>query len=238
MIIFSMRKSAGSALATSMAELLSVPRWDQASNSGRRITPKNSFGRRLHREILRFQEVDMPVMATHLHPTVSVINFVRRTRPKAVVLVRDPARSCEALKRHREIDNKERHENFSYRKYRDPKEVLDEFLQNWLFCLDQENLLFITFDQLIHDYASVLTRMERHYEIELPHKPKALPKHRFTGVGKRDEPLLHVSRSATLSMRFAPDFGYLDLLNPLSIKNFLGAEPALYEPYDCCNRCC
>ena len=69
MIIIHQRKSAGSALLSSLSRDLNVPIGNDKS-----INPINAYGRKLYNEIESYEGVKKPIASFHWHPPEKILN--------------------------------------------------------------------------------------------------------------------------------------------------------------------
>lgn len=210
MIIIHQRKSAGSALLSSLSRDLNVPIGNDKSS----ISPINAYGRELYNEIESYEGVKEPITSFHLHPTEKILNWMESWGGKAIILLRDPESSNDALSRHREVGNNFVSINRAYEgdylsKRLNSLECLREFNHNWRTLSEKNNLLFIKYDEVVADYSSVLKKVCIFYDIfdkDIITKP--LEKVRYSGF------LYKKPQFTDLSKTRAPFFNcYVDDFN-------------------------
>lgn len=177
MILVHQRKSAGSSLMRGLAADLGL------EVATVRATIFNARGERLFRELRRFEPADAPVASFHLHPTRRTFEWVRGERVRAVVLLRDPRGSFDALYRHRHLDGTDAGPNV-VATYAEPLAILEEFNHTWRCLADRDHLLFLSYDEVVGDYPSVLAKVARFYD-RAPREGGELPKVRYSGARDR-----------------------------------------------------
>ena len=209
MIIIHQRKSAGSALLSSLSRDLNVPIGNDKS-----INPINAYGRKLYNEIESYEGVKKPIASFHWHPTEKILNWMESWGGKAIILLRDPESSNDAIYRHRELGNNFVSINRAYEgdylsKRLNSLECLREFNHNWRTLSGKNNLLFIKYDEVVADYSSVLKKVCIFYDIfdkDIITKP--LEKVRYSGF------LYKKPQFTDLSKTKAPFFNcYVDDFN-------------------------
>ena len=182
MVIFHQRKSAGTSLVYSLARDFGVETWIDSTSPKTRKTIRNCRGKELFRELKKFESPDTVVASFHLHPTREVLDFIKDSKFRAVVLLRNPKPSSEAMQRHREIDNSFKWSNGAYGE-QDPLPVLEEFNCNYRTLVGASHLFFISFEDVVSQYDAVLQGIARFYGIPEIQPRGYISKKRYSGEG-------------------------------------------------------
>ena len=208
MVIFHQLKSAGTSLVYSLSRDLGVGTWIDSTNPKTRKSIKNCRGRELFRELKKFESPHSIVASFHLHPTREVLDFIKTSRLRALVLLRNPIASRQAMDRHREIDNSFKGANQAY-KGNDALLVLEEFNRNYRTLVDADHLLFVSFEDVVYDYRAVFHRVARFYDLNRVSVAGDLEKKRFSGEGIKDSlGRTDLSKTSSPTFRFNPNFEY------------------------------
>ena len=183
MILIHQVKSGGSSLKYGLCRDLSMTEYVAPENRPT-VTARNSSTSKVIRDLRPFAKDKKIIRGVHLHPTLEVLTAFESEGIKAVVLLRNPYDSFEAAKRHRTTDNQVKRAHQLYRRSgEDALEQLIEFNQNWRTLVGSEQLLFISFDQVVESYPEVVEKIGNFYEIPIQETEMTLPKVRYTGVG-------------------------------------------------------
>lgn len=199
MIVIHQMKAAGSSLVAGLCRDFGLV--ERPGDAFRpTINSLNAKKDQLREELLKLQGGDKPVASFHLHPTKEILEIFESDQIKAIVLLRNPLDSYNALSRHTTPDNRFKRSHAALRDHRESAlERLVEFNRNWRTLKDNDGLLFLRFEDVISDYQQIIERVSAFYGIEpleSGQSGKALPKVRFTGHGgtgpteltKADEP--------------------------------------------------
>ena len=183
MILIHQIKSGGSSLKYGLCRDLGITEYVPPENRPT-VTARNASTSKVISDLRPFADNKEIIRGVHLHPTLDVLAAFKSEGIKAVVLLRNPYDSFEAAKRHRTTDNQVKRAHQIYR--RSGENALDqliEFNQNWRTLVGSEQLLFISFDQVVESYPEVVKKIAQFYGIKALETEMPLPRVRYTGVG-------------------------------------------------------
>lgn len=177
MLIIHQRKSAGTSLVHTLANVLG-----NKVEESVKVTVMNTKGKPLFRFLSDYISRESPIKSIHLHPTKENMDWIRDNDIKCVILLRNPADSYQALKRHRDVDNVFRDANSTIY-YKKSEAILEEFHYNWLCLRDKPNILIVFFEDLVTNPNNEIQRILDFYEYEINLHEIQLEKKRYSGVG-------------------------------------------------------
>jgi len=196
----------------SLSRDLGILSRDQAEKPQIPISPGNAYGKELYSKIESYEDFSKPIASFHFHPTNNHLNWMKSWGGKAVVLLRDPKSSFESLSRHREVDNSFKQPNLAYKsKNLDGMAVLLEFNRNWRTLREYNNLLFLSYDEVVGDYPKVFERICEFYDYHSSSIDEIQPleKVRFSGHRSEKEVITDLSKIDTPTFDYDPDFTWL-----------------------------
>lgn len=186
MIIIHQPKSAGSSLTIALSQVLNVPLYIPPKSPPPK-TQRNCHPEEFIEDLVRYASASTPIRSTHAHPTSDLMKAFSETGIPAVVLLRNPVDSFEAMKRHRGIDNKNRGSHQVLRRARqNALAQMEEYHNNWRTLVGSPSLLFISFEQVVNFPSETIGKIAGFYGIEITNIVSELPRARYTGVGGKN----------------------------------------------------
>lgn len=203
MLIIHQRKSAGTSLVHTLSKVLATDIEDSV-----KVTVMNTRGKALFDFLSCYLSPKSRIKSVHLHPTRANMNWVKDNQVKCVILLRNPADSFRALKRHREVDNVFLESNSAIY-YKDSAAILEEFYFNWLCLKDEPNVLIVFFEDLVLDPSFEIKRILSFYDYDPNLYEINFEKKRYSGEGVKEIGGIKVSQSIPCSgptFVFEPDY--------------------------------